>query len=230
MGFFGKLFKKGDDQTDLEKFANGLTAASMNRHIKTLSDPIKVPTAQAMAVLVYCRIFANGLRDSAREMPGGLKNKWPLPYDKIIAEAAAFYYFVLIKDYLPKPNDDGEWDGDEDAEDKPNDPYFDTLRTSLHVCSDLVHSLSGGTIPKQFVVNRALAFSSIQRSKTKNLVEELYGFIMKAWNPNDDGRPVLDISAPMIPIQISIVSMPIDSVIAACRELFDEKARNPNAF
>ena len=98
------------------------------------------------------------------------------------------------------------------------------------MCSDLVHSLSGGTIPKQFVVNRALAFSSIQRSKTKNLVEELYGFIMKAWNPNDDGRPVLDISAPMIPIQISIVSMPIDSVIAACRELFDEKARNPNAF
>jgi len=230
MGIFGKLFGKSDERTALEKFVDGITPAEMSRQVKTVSDKLKVPYAQALNVLLYGRIFTRGLRESARRMPEPFKNDWSFPYDQVLAEVVAFYYFVLIKDHLPKPDEDGEWNDDDDAEEQAVDPRFDALRMSLHLCGELIYSLSGNTIHGQFVVNRALAFSSIQRSKTKNVLDELGGVIMKAWTPKDAPSPWLSLSTPTPSIQASIAAMPLDSIESSCREIFDEKARNPAAF
>lgn len=43
-------------------------------------------------------------------------------------------------------------------------------------------------------MKRARAFSSIQRSKTKNALDELAGFIMEAWTPKDAPSPWLSLS------------------------------------
>jgi hypothetical protein len=188
--------------------------------IQAVSNPTKIPTAQAMAVMAFSGSFAKGLRKSSKTFPAPMNNDWPFPYERIVAEAAAFYYFYMIKDYLTKPNDDSDWDDiDEDPAD--SDPYFDSLRMSMHICDALIHSLSDGNFSDRFVANRALAFASIQRSPSNDVVESLSEFIMEAWNPDYDGRPVLDLSAPIIPLQIAIVSMPINAIRDTCRELYE---------
>lgn len=230
VGAVSRLFKKkADDRSTLERYVDGLSAGSMTRQVKTMEESLKVPYAQAMSVMAFGGVFVKGLRRAAYDMPEPFQIDWPYPYDRILAECVAFYFYVLIEDHLPRPDEDGEWNDDDD-EAPVADPYFESLKYAMHIDRELIHKLSGETIHAEFVINRALAYSSISRSKTKDVVDELAGFIFKAWTPADSGRPSLDLSAPTIPIRISIASMPIDAVIMSCRELYEVKIKDPSAY
>ncbi len=232
MNFFGKLFGKADRRTRLEKYVDQLTPRHMNQEIRTMADAVKVPYAQAMTVLLFARVFTKGLPKFIKQLPEPFKNNWTFPHDRIFAEVAGFYYFVLLKDFMSQPTDEKDLDEEDDNDDKLVDPYADTLRQSLYLCSQFVHSLADSDIPEMFVSNRAISYSAIHRSKNKNVVDGLVNSIIKVWNPSDDGRPSLDISSvsPVILIQSCVSNMPIEEVVAACKNLYEEKAKNPNAF
>ena len=230
VGAISNLFRKrADDRSALERYIDGVSAGSMNRQVKDMKEPLKVPYAQAMSVLAFGGVFVDGLRKAAYGMPEPFRTDWPCPYDQILAECVAFYFYVLIKDHLPQPDEDGEWDDGNDDE-KDVDPYFESLKYALHIDRELIYKLSGEKIHEEFVMDRALAYSSISRSKDRDILDELAGLIWKAWNPGDNGRPLLNISSPSIPIQTSIASMPIDAIVQSCRELYDVKMKDPNAY
>ena len=230
MNLFGKLFGKADHRTRLERCVDQLTAGRMNRQVNTMSDAIKVPYAQAMTVLLFARVFTNGLPEFAKQLPEPFKNDWPFPHDRIFAEVAGFYYFVLLKDFMSPSTDEEDWDEEDNDDGKPIDPYADALKQSLYLCSQFVHTLSDPSIPEMFVRNRAISHSATHRSQSESHVDMLANSILTAWNPRGNSRPSLDISAPVILIQSCISSMPIEEVVAACRNLYEEKARNPRAF
>ncbi len=244
MGFLNKLFgnkdqqtqprNKADRRTELEKVVDNITPASMNEHVKTLADPMKVPYAQAMTILLFSRVFTRGLIEFFEELPEPFRTNWPFPHDRVFVEVASFYYFALLKDSRPEPPEaDGHWNADEEDKelaDGQSDPYCDDLNASLHLCSTLVHSFVDKTIHEHYIVNRANSYSPIHRGKNTGVVEKLAGHIMEVWNPNRDGRSVLDFSSPLGTLYALIAKMPVNDVIAACRELHEEKSRNPKAF
>lgn len=225
---FSKLFGKPPVGTRLEQYVDGITPKSMHLKVKTMADAVKVPYAQAMTVLLFSRVFTKSLRAMTEELPEPFKTTWPFQHDRIFAEVVGFYYFVLMKDLLARPDDEDDWPDDE-VDDKQCDPYLDGLRQSLYLCSQIVHSLANTDIPEIFVSGRAISFSDVHLRK-KSVIDVLIGSIMRVWNPNHDGRPILDLSAPTISVHSVVSRMPVDEVIAACRELYDEKARNPAAF
>lgn len=225
MGFFGKLFGRAPKMGRMEAYIADLSPSSMVKTMRTVKESRKVPMAQALALLLFCDAFAKGLRKSANAVPEFMRTDWPFPYEKVITEAAGFYYYFMIKDYLSTPDDDDE--GDDVRQD---DPYFEALKMSLQICGALIHELSDKAIPEKFVANRAVSYSSIQRRRDGDVIASLQAFIMKAWNPKDDGRPVLELSSPVIPILSSTVSMPFEAVRDVCRELYDQKMRDPKAY
>ena len=220
MGIFARLFGKTNSKNRLEKFVDDLTPGSLNRKVAEVATAVKVPYAQTMTVFLFSRMFTKGLRKLAETLPEPFKTNWPYPHDRIFAEVAGFYYFVLLKDFMSHSDDDEDWD--EEDEEPESDPYATSLRQSLYLCSNIVHSLSDDNIPKEFVINRALSFSGFSRSQNKNVVEEFAGAILHVWNPNHDGRPVLDLSAPIVPVQAYVAHLPIDDVVAACKGLYEE--------
>ena len=211
----------------MEAYVAELTPGSMNAKIRTIREEFKVPTAQAMAVMAFAGAFANGLRESAGSMPEPMRTDWPFPFEKIVTEAAGFYFHFIASPYLSQPDEDGEYP--EDDEERDPDPYFESIKTAIAICGSLIHSLSGEAISDKFVGGRVATYSDVKRRKA-GLVEALRGFIMKAWNPTYSGRPSLDLATPTIPLEASIASMPVEAVRDACRELYDEKVKNPNAY
>jgi len=108
VSIFGNLFSKAPVGTRLEQYVDGITPRSMTEKIKMLSDDIKVPYAQAMTTMLFARVFTKGLKATSRELPEPFKTTWPYQHDRIFAEAVAFYYFVLMKDYQNQPDED-DW-------------------------------------------------------------------------------------------------------------------------
>ncbi len=236
MGFLGNLFKK-DSKTSLEKYLDSMTPATMNKDVKTLDESLIVPYDQAMTVLLFSRSFTKGLKKSAQEAPWPFRTSWQFQHDRIFAEVVAFYYFVLMKDFLVRDleEEDEDYDDEEDEEykdGKPSDPYFKVLQTSLHLANDIVLELADAKFPENFIMLRTLSFSSIHQSKEKNIIDALTEFIMNAWNPEPDGsgRLSLSLSTPTIAILTYVKSMPIEEVSEICRNFYDEKLRNSKAF
>jgi hypothetical protein len=149
-------------------------------------------------------------------------------------EVASFYYSVLLKDSTPElPEEDRDWDAEEEGKELANgqsDPYCNDLNTSLYLCSTLVHSFMDQTIHEHYIVNRANSYSPIYRGKNTRVVEKLADHIMDVCNPNPDGRLVLDFSSTINTLCAFIANMPVNDVIAACRELYEKKSRDPEAF
>ncbi|CAE6970005.1 hypothetical protein R70199_08135 [Paraburkholderia domus] len=55
---------------------------------------------------------------------------------------------------------------------------------------------------------------------------------MDVWNPIPQGTPLFDLSSSDARLQLYgfVTNMPVDDVIAACRDLYEEKTRDPKAF
>lgn len=245
MGFLSKLFgkseqptqsrNKADRRTNLEKIVDNITPASMNEDVKMFANPEKVPYAQAMTVLLFSRVFTRDLRDFFEELPEPFKTNWPFPHDRVFAEVAAFYYFVLLHDCSPEPSEEDDWnarDEDEKLDDGPSDPYCDSLNTSLYICSRSVYSFMDKAIHEHYVINRANSYLPLHRGKNRGAVEKLVEHIMDVWNPNPEGTSLFDLLSAIGELQLYgfVIKMPLDDVIAACRGLYEEKTRDPKAF
>ena len=228
MGFFRKLFGREvqDQPTALEATVGALTPGFMNQQVKKLPEDQKVPYALAMSVLLFAQLFARSLRTQAREMPEWMRPDWPYPYDAILVEAAAFYYFALMAP-LRHAQDDADW---EDDADEPTDPYLDTLHESLHLCATIVSEMSSTPSFATLVPTRVAAYLSTRSSKTTNSVDKFAGFILRAWNPQKDGRPSLELSGYPVIVQAGIASMPVAQIAESCRGLYDEKLKKPDAL
>jgi hypothetical protein len=228
MGIFRKLFSKAPVGTRLEQYVDSITPRSMTEKVKTLSDDIKVPYAQAMTVMLFARVFTKGLQATSRDLSEPFKTTWTYPHDRIFAEVVGFYYFVLMKDYQNKADGD-DWLDDDDEGEHEDDPYLTVLRQSLYFCSKLIHATADFDKVEMFVANRAITYLAVHRRK-QGVVDVLITSILSVWNPDKSGRPNLDISSPTIPVMAAVTRMPTDEVVAACRELYDTKAANPKAF
>jgi hypothetical protein len=221
--FFNNLFrKKPDNRTKLEKFLDARTASELDKLLLTLKESTKIPLAQAMAMLLFARSFTKHLQEFSQEMPEPFRTSWVFQHDRIFAEVVAFYYFVVMREFLAKEcEEDEDWDVDEAKPEKPTDPYFDTLNNSLHVANKIFTQESEITIHPTYIINRTYGFSSISQRKGESVVDALSSFIMDAWNPDPKGRMVLDISAPTVPIMSLITAMPIDAIEQSCKDLYE---------
>lgn len=191
MGLFGKLLKRGPAPCALESYVLKMTPRAMDRQVRGYKEAYKVPGAQALAVLRFAGMFAGNLRAAAQGMPDFMRNEWPFPYEKIVAEAAALYYFYMVKDYLKPPCDDEDWpdddddiEPDEDRATQEADPYFEVLKLSMLICGSHIHLQSNGLVAERFVVaNRALSYDMVRRRPPKDVVGALQSHLMQAWNP-----------------------------------------------
>lgn len=237
MGVFDRWFKGrgsgAQNGTALEQFLDGITPAYMVETQKTLAPDMKVPVAQAMSVLLFSRSFTRTLSALSQELAEPFKTTWPFPHDRIFTEVVAFYFFVLLREYLGQPRDDDDydldWDEDETDEEagdnRLQDPYAASLVSAMDLAGKLIHALSDTGLVEQFVQNRAMAYSS--RVHRDGVMERLERFLFEAWNPDKTGAICLDPFAPHGSIMAVIKVMPIEAVEASCKGLYDEYARNP---
>ncbi|MDE1951350.1 MAG: hypothetical protein KGL51_00765 [Betaproteobacteria bacterium] len=61
MELFGKLFKRTPPPCALEAYVSKLTPGAMDRLMQGTKGILKIPTAQAMTVLLFAGMFAKGL-------------------------------------------------------------------------------------------------------------------------------------------------------------------------
>lgn len=221
MGFLSRLVRDDFTKTALERFVDGVTHSTMSERVKTLDEPLKVPYAQTMTVLLRSRSFTKELKEIAQKMPEPFRSARTFPHDLIFAEIVAFYYFIAMTDYFK------EQDREEEGEDgRRSDSYSRALRKSLVLANALVLKRSDAKLPEGFVVLRTAGYSSIGDGGQKSGADALLSFIMKAWNPEPGGRPALDDSAPSLAVRNFIATVPFDEIRELCRAIYGVKQRS----
>lgn len=238
------LDKKSDNNTRLEKFLDGLTPSEPDKNTPPLEGANSIPYAQTMSIFEFSRIFTKILSYFSNEKPRSIKTSWVFQYDRIFVEVVAFYYFIVMKEFLAQAHekdidfdDDYNYEFDYDygyefyepkSKSKSTDPYFEELKASSDLANEIITKISEVSIHPTFINKRILFYSYISSKKDDNVVDVLHRFILKAWNPKSSDRPSLDqvISELHIPIMTQINAMPINEVRKSCRGLYDELSRN----
>jgi len=238
------LDKKHDGGKRLEKYLNSLTEPGLDKTTPQLEEANSIPYAQTMSIFEFARIFTKLLSDFSGEKPESIKTSWIFQYDRIFAEVAAFYYFIVMKEFLAQANekdidfdDDYNYEFDYDygyefyepkSKSKFTDPYFEELKASSDLANEIITKISEVSIHPTFINKRILFYSYVYSKKDDNVVDVLHRFILKAWNPKSSDSPSLDLilSELHIPIMTQINAMPINEVRKSCRRLYDELSRN----
>lgn len=245
MNFLSNLLdKKPDDSTRLEKYLDSLTETEIDKKISTSEESGRIPYAHTMTLFEFARIFTKGLKAFSEDTPESIKTSWVFQYDRIFAEVVAFYYFVVMREFLAQAHendvdavDDYNYEFDYDygyefyepgSKSKPTDPYFEGLKASSDLANEIITKISEVSIHPTFINKRILFFSYINSKQNDNVVNVLHRFILKAWNPKSSDRPSLDLTVSQlhIPIMTQINAMPINVVRKSCRGLYDELSRN----
>jgi hypothetical protein len=120
-------------------------------------------------------------------------------------------------------------DLDEDA-DESIDPYFATLRRSLHLCAKIVSEISNTPRFRTLMPAHVTAYRSTSSGMVSSVTEKLTDFILRAWNPEKNARPSLELAGFALSVQACLGTTSVAQVSESCRGLYDEKCRNPNAF
>jgi len=224
MGFLSRLVGDDFSKTSLERFIDEATHNTMIQRIKIIEEPLKVPYAQAMTVLLLSRKFTKELKEIAQKMPAPFRSARKFPHDLIFAEVVAFYYFVLMTDYFE------ELDREEEREDgRWSDSYSRTLRKSLVLANALILKRSNVNLPEGFIVLRTAGYSSIGDGGQKSGADALLNFIMKAWSPGPGGRPTVGDSASSLSVRSVIATVPFDEIREICGAIYRVKQRVGNS-
>ena len=241
MGFLSKIFKrKSDKHTPLEQYLDKLSPSLLGETVKNTKETMKVPLSQALSVLLFSKSFTDSLRGAIQELNSSplfdtSKNIPSFPYDKILTECASFHFFILMQEYASPDTDEDEWDdGEEDNHpswEKEDDAYVDSLETAMLACGRLIHQFTDGSIPDQFIWNRARAYRDANK-KAGDVIDKFQNFLFGYLYPNWDGSPIIDLNATQVSMWIMnhVVTIPIDSIRDSCRGLYEEHIRNPGVF
>lgn len=245
MSFLNSMLdKKHDDGMRLEKYLNSLTELELNVKTPKLDKASSIPYAETMSIFEFARVFTKMLRDFSGKQPESIKISWIFQYDRIFAEVVAYYYFIVMKDFLAQAHEknidfDDDYNYEFDYEYgyefyepksklKFTDPYFEQLKASSDLANEIITKTSEVTINPTFINKRVLFYSYIYNKKDENVVDVLHRFILKAWNPKSSDSPSLDrvVSELHIPIMTQITAMPINEVRKSCRRLYDELSKS----
>jgi hypothetical protein len=245
MSFLNSLLdKKNDDGKRLEKYLNTLMEPELDKKTPQFEGANNIPYAQTMSIFEFARIFTKVLNDFSAEKPESVKKTWVFQYDRIFAEVVAFYYYVVMREFLAQAHekdvdfeDDYNYEFDYDygyefyepkSKSKFTDPYFEDLKASSDLANEIITKISEVSIHPTFINKRILFYSYIYSKKDDNVVDVLHRFILKAWNPKSSDSPSLDRVASELhmPIMTQINVMPINEVRKSCRSLYDELSRN----
>jgi len=224
MGFLSRLVGDDFSKTSLERFIDEATHNTMIQRIKIIEEPLKVPYAQAMTVLLLSRKFTKELKEIAQKMPAPFRSARKFPHDLIFAEVVAFYYFVLMTDYFEELDREEEGEGG-----RRSDSYSRALRKSLVLANTLILKRSNVNLPEGFIVLRTAGYSSIGDGGQKSGADALLSFILKAWNPEPDGGPALDNSDASLPVRKFIATVPFDEIREVCGAMYGVKQRLGNS-
>lgn len=238
------LDKKPDDSTRLERYLDGLTTLNVDKIAFRPEGASSVSYAQAMSIFEFSRVFTKGLKAFFEEAPEPIKVSIILQHDRLFAETVAYYYYVLMREFLAQTHVDEvniddhynyEFDyeyGYEFYEPKsksaPADPYFEGLKVSSDLANEIITKTSDLGIPKTFINKRVLFYSYIFSKKDDNVVDVFHRFILKAWNPKSPSLDV-EVSKLHIPLMTRINAMPINEVRNICRGLHDELSKNQHS-
>lgn len=238
------LDQKSDDTTRLEKYLNSLTEPDPDKNTPPLEGANSIPYAQAMSIFEFARIFTKILSYFSDEKPESVKPSWVFQYDRIFAEVVAFYYYVVMREFLAQSHekdvdfdDDYNYEFDYDygyefyepkSKSKFTDPYFEELKASSDLANEIITKISEVSIHPTFINKRILFYSYIYSKKDDDVVDVLHRFILKAWNPKSSESPSHErvVSELHMPIMTKIKAMPINEVRKSCRSLYDELSRN----
>lgn len=245
MSFLNSILdKKNDDGKRLESYLNSLTELVLDEKTLQLEAANSVPYAQTMSIFEFARVFTKMLSDFSCEKPESIKTSWIFQYDRIFTEVVAFYYYVVMREFLAQAHekdvdfdDDYNYEFDYDygyefyepkSKSKFTDPYFEELKASSDLANEIITKISEVSIHSTFINKRILFYSYIYSKKDDNVVDVLHRFILKAWNPKSSDNPSLDrvVSELHIPIMTQINAMPINEVRKSCRRLYDELSRS----
>lgn len=133
---FGKHRPRGKLETLIEKF----DFDKVYEIAKERDESTRVPVAISLAVLVVVGKFCRELQETVALFNKQMRSQKPFtaPYDVVAYEAAAFFHYSLMRDYLSSGSDEAD---DEDTND--DDPYFDALREAARLTGGLVNDSAG---------------------------------------------------------------------------------------
>ena len=232
------------DEKRLEKYLNSLTEPELDKKTPPLEGANSIPYAQTMSIFEFARIFTKILNDFSGEKQESIKISWIFQYDRIFAEVVAFYYYVVMREFLAQAHEKGvDFDDDYNYEfdydygyefyepkskSKFTDPYFEELKASSDLANEIITKISEVSIHPTFINKRILFYSYIYSKKDDNVVDIFHRFILKAWNPKSSDSHSLDrvVSELHIPIMTQINAMPINEVRKSCRRLYDELSKS----
>jgi hypothetical protein len=238
------LDMKPDVSTRLEKFLDSLTASELDQNTLRVVGSSNIPYAQTMSIFEFSRIFSKGLKEFFEKMHESIKTSWIFQHDRIFAEIVAYYYYVVMREFLAQTyenniaaDDDYNYEFDYDygyefyepkSKSKSTDPYFEGLKDSSDQANEIITKLSEVSIHPTLINKRILFYSYIYSKQGDNVVDVLHRFILKACNPKSSDSSSLDqaVSELHIPIMSQINAMPINEVRKTCRGLYDELSRN----
>ena len=190
--FLDKLFRKREVKTELEIFVKSLKSKDVDGFIKGVPQAMKAPTAQALGILVFVDIFVSSLRTIGDSIPTELRKKRTFPYDQIVAESVAFYYFYLLGNGDDSDLDD---DGAQDA------PLTQSLKASLLLCDSIIPDRTD-LVPLSFIFNRTAGYQDDRNQKISRILEKFTSRIIKIWSISPSEYQDLDLGIALLHTQI----------------------------
>ena len=238
------LEKKPDVSNRLEKFLDSITTSDLDKNTPRVEGSSNISYAQTMCIFEFSRMFSKGLREFFVKMPESIRTDWVFQHDRIFAEIVAYYYYVVMREFLAQAyenniaaDDDYNYEFDYDygyefyeprSKSKSTDPYFEALKASSDQANEIITKLSEVNIHPTLINKRILFYSYIYNKNDDSVVDVLHRFILKGCNPKSSDRPSLDQAASElhVPIMSQINTMPINEVRKTCRGLYDDLSRN----
>jgi hypothetical protein len=217
-----RLFGKPTPQGKLETLIEKLDFDGVYEIAKERDEPMRVPTAISLALLVVVGKFCRELREALATFNKTMGSPHPstAPYDVVAYEAAAFFHYSLMHDHLSSESDeDDEEDRDED------NPYLDALRDAAHLTSGLVNDAAKFDVPPEMFSARMIRYGLKHHTIEAELgeFEWILSASIEAGAPVRSERVSLDLPLGVaLRIEIPVFySTMIPALRETCRRLYD---------
>ncbi len=222
MGFLSSFIGDDIQSTRLERFLDATTQSSVSQQLKSLEEPLKVPFAQAMTVLLQSRKVTTQLKQIAGKTRRSIFSSSEFAHDRVFAEVVAFYYFVLMADYFEEQ--DREEVGDDGS---TFDSYSRSLRKSLTLANALVLKRSSEPFEQGFIILRTGGYAANADADRQSGTAALLDFVLRAWQAGPGGKAAADTSAISLPVQNAIAAVAFDEIRELCRSIYAVKNHQP---
>lgn len=222
MTLLSRLLGKTRPQGKLEALIEKLDFDNVYQIAKERELSMRAPSAISLSLLVVVGKFCRELQDTISKLRKTMRAPTPstAPYDVVAYEAAAFFHFSLMREYLSP-----ESDGDDEEERDNDDPYFDALREAAQLTGGLVNDAAKFDVPPDMFSARMIRYGLTKRTMEAELgeFESLLRASIETGTPVRKGGVSFDLPLG-VALKLEILafySTMIPALRETCRRIYD---------